>query len=116
MSDDVTLLPDLPRPSRRYEVTVIVPRRPDGDCEEESLPPGGHAMLQLAAAALAGEGVVSAWTCSRTIVAMLVDAVCWGDALDAGVAVARSLSGGDGAVTVTAEPFAAGVSEAASPS
>lgn len=95
------LFPDLPRPLRRYTVTVIVQR---DDADAALVPPGGHAVLELAAAAVAAAGVQSVWTCSQTVLSMLLDAESKGAALDAGVAVARVLGGGDGAVTVTAEP------------
>jgi hypothetical protein len=88
---------------------VTVPRRPDDDDADEL---GGHEMVQLAAAAMAGNGVVFAWPCSSTTVAMQVDAVCDGDALDAGVAVVRLLSCGGGAVTVTAQPLTAAAGRA----
>jgi hypothetical protein len=57
--NEYTLLPDLPRPMRRYQVTVTLPR-PDGD--ETLLPPGGQAVVELAAAAVAAEGLLTAWT------------------------------------------------------
>jgi hypothetical protein len=61
-------------------------------------------MLQLAAAAVTADGLMSAWTCSETTVSMVVKACRIGDALEAGLAVARVLDGGDGAASVTAEP------------
>jgi hypothetical protein len=50
---EYTLLPDVPCPLRKYQVTVTLPR-PDG--EEALLPPGGQAAAELAAAAIAAEG------------------------------------------------------------
>jgi hypothetical protein len=100
-----SLLPDVPRPLRRYTVTVTAPR-PDGDGDDALLPPGGHAMVQLVAAAVAADGLVPARTCSETMVSMMVKACRIGDALETGLAVARVLDSGDGTVSVTAEPAA----------
>jgi hypothetical protein len=98
---EYALPPDVSGP-RRYAVTVAVPRT--GDWDDALLPPDGHAMLQLAAAAVAADGLVSAWTCSQTVVSMVVNAPGKRDAVNAGAAVASVLDGGDGAVSVTAEP------------
>lgn len=97
MSED-SLFPDLPRSLRRFEVTVTVPR-----------PDDGQEVLRLAAAASAAEGVLSAFTSSHASLVMTVEAASRGDALDAGVKVARVLDGGDGRVSVTAEPAGAAV-------
>jgi hypothetical protein len=103
--NEYTLLPDLPSPMRRYHVTVALPR-PDGD---EALPqPAGHALLTLTAAAIAAQGLLTASTCAQSVVSMVVELPCVADALEAGVAVARVLQGGDGMASVTAEPIATG--------
>ena len=96
-----TLLPDLPRPPRRYEVTVTVPRADDPD---PALPPGGHAALNLAVAALSADGLLAAWTSSQTVVSMIVEADGRAGALAAGMAVAQALGGANGTATVTAGP------------
>lgn len=99
------LFPELPRSPRRYEVTVTVPRA--GSDEDDALvPPGGQEVLQLAAAAVAAQGVLSAFTKHKTVLSMVLEAASGGDALAAGVAVARVLDSG-GALAVTAEPAAA---------
>ncbi len=92
-----SLLPDLPRPLCQYEVTVSVPRG-DGDEDEVLLPPGGRAVVELAAAAVAADG----WT-GQAVVSMLVDVPSECGALAAGMAVARVLDTGNGAVSVTAD-------------
>jgi hypothetical protein len=61
---EYTLLPEVPRPRRRYEVTVTLPR-PTG--VEPLLPPVGQAAVELAAAAIAAEGLLTAWTCMPTL-------------------------------------------------
>jgi hypothetical protein len=99
--NEYTLLPDLPCPMRRYRVTVTLPR-PDGD--ESLLPPGSQAVLELTAAATAAEGLLTAWTCTHSVVSMIVEQRSLIDALETGVAVARALQSGDGTASVTAEP------------
>ena len=47
----------IPYPRRRYEVTVTLPR-PTG--VEALLPPGGQAAVDMAAAAIAAEGLLTA--------------------------------------------------------
>jgi len=100
---EYTLLPDIPCPSRRYLVTVTL-RRLDGD--EAALSAGGQAVAELAAAAVVADGLVTAWTCTQSLVSMVVELPCTADALAAGVALARVLGGGDGTASVTAEPVA----------
>ena len=97
-----TLLPDLPRPPRRYEVTVTVPRADDPD---PALPPGGHAALNLVVAALSADGLLAAWTSSQTVVSMIVEAECRAGAMAAGTAVAQALGGANGTATVAAGPI-----------
>lgn len=99
--NEYTLLPDLPCPMRRYHVTVTLPR-PEG--EESLLPAGGQAVIQLTAAAIAAEGLLTASTGTQSVVSMIVELRSVADALEAGVAVARFLHGGDGMTSVTAEP------------
>ncbi len=101
--NEYTLLPDIPSPARRYLVTVML-RRSDGN--EALLSAGGQAVAELAAAAVVAEGLVTAWTCTQSLVSMIVDLPCTADALSAGVALARVLGGGDGTASVTAEPVA----------
>ena len=64
--DDCTLLPDIPRPLPRYQVTVTLPRAAGNDA---LLPPGAQAVVELAAVAVAAEGLLTAWMfrrpCSR---------------------------------------------------
>ena len=103
--NEYTLLPDLPTPMRRYHVTVMLPR-PDGD--EPPSPGGGQALLQLTAAAIAAQGLLTASTCAHSVVSMIVELPSVADALEAGVAVARVLQRTDGTASVTAEPVAAG--------
>jgi hypothetical protein len=97
--DGPDLLPDIPRPKRRYEVTLTVTRGPD----EELLPPDEHALAELAAAAVCAEGLLGAWTAARSVLSMMVEVACPADALSAGVAVARTI-GAQGCVSVAARP------------
>lgn len=91
------LLPDVPRPGRRYEVKVTLARDADG-CD----PAEGQALAELAAAALCAEGLIGAWHGTQAVVSMVLDAEDDAAALDAGVAVVRALGGGRGA-SVSAE-------------
>jgi len=93
-------------------VTVTLPR-PDRD--EAMLPPEGQAVIELTAAAILADGLLTAWTSTKSVVSMVVELPSVADALEAGVAVARALQGGDGVASVTAEPLAdqGGVSLAA---
>ena len=101
---EYTPLPEVPRPQRRYEVTVTLPR-PAG--VEAQLPSGGQVALELAAAAIAAEGLLTAWTCMQSVVSMIVDLPSMADALAAGAQMARVLGSGDGLASVTAQPVAA---------
>jgi hypothetical protein len=103
---EYTLLPDVPRPLRRYEVTVTI-QRPDAN--EALPPPGGQVAAELAAAVIAAEGLLTAWTSTHSVVSMVVELPSTADALAAGVAVARLLQGGDGIASVKAEPVAPGL-------
>lgn len=49
------------------------------------------------------DGLLTAWTCTKSVVSMVVELPSVADALDAGVAVARVLQKGDGMASVTAE-------------
>lgn len=84
-------------------MTVTLPR-PTG--VEALLPPGGKAAVDLAAAAIAAEGLLTAWTCRQSVVSMIVDLPSMADALAAGAQVARVLHSGDGLASVTAQPIA----------
>jgi hypothetical protein len=95
-------LPEVPRPRRRYEVTVTLPRPTDVD----ALLPGGQAAVDIAAAAIAAEGLLTDWTCRQSVVSMIVDLPSMADALAAGAQVARVLGSGDGLASVTAQPIA----------
>jgi hypothetical protein len=99
---EYTLLPDVPCPLRRYQVTVTLPRQ---DRDEAALPPGGQAVVEMAAVAEA-QGLVTVWACTQLMVSMIVELPSTADALAAGVAVARVLKGGDGMASVTVEPIA----------
>ena len=94
---EYTLLPDVPCPLRRYQVTVTLPRQD----RDEAMPPGGEAAVEMAAAAEA-QGLVTVWACTQLVVSMIVELPSAADALAAGVAVARALQGGDGMASVTA--------------
>jgi hypothetical protein len=85
---------------RRYEVTVVLPRL---ERDEGLLLPAGQAALELAAAAFAAEGLLTAWTRTKSVVSMVVELPCMADALAAGVTVARVLDEGDGMASVTAQ-------------
>jgi hypothetical protein len=96
-------LPEVPRPRRRYEVTVTLPRPTD----VEALLPGGQAAVDIAAAAIAAERLLTAWTCRQSVVSTIVDLPSMADALAAGAQMARVLGGGgDGRASVTAQPIA----------
>jgi hypothetical protein len=99
---EYTLLPDVPYPPRRYQVTVTLPRQ---DRDEAMLPPGGEAAVEMAAAAEA-QGLVTVWACTQLVVSMIVELPSAADALAAGVAVARVLKGGGGMASVRVEPIA----------
>ena len=101
--NEYTLLPDLPRSMRRYHVTVTLPR-PDRD--EALVPPEGQAVIELTAAAILAEGLLTAWTCTKPVVSMVVQLPSVAHALEAGAAVARAPLSGDGIAAVTAEPVA----------
>jgi hypothetical protein len=96
-------LPEVPRPWRRYEVTVTLPR-PSG--VEALLPPDGQAAVDMAAAAIAAEGLLTAWTCRQSVVSMIGDLPSMADALAAGARVAGVLGSGEGLASVTAQPIA----------
>lgn len=98
-----TLLPDVPRPPRRYQVTVTLPR-PDGD--DGPLLAVVQAIAELTAAAVAAQGLLTAWTSAQAVLSMVVEALCQADALAAGVEVVRALGGELGA-SVEAEPVPA---------
>ena len=91
---------DAPRPLRRFTVTVTLPR-PDG--EDVLMPPGAQAAAERAAAAVAADGLLTAWTSARAVLSMVIEAPCQADALTAGAAVVRALGGERGAA-VKAEP------------
>jgi hypothetical protein len=92
----------IPYPRRRYEVTVTLPRPTD---VEALLPPGGQAAVDMAAAAIAAEGLLTA-TSRQSVVSMIVDLPSIADALAAGAQMARVLGSGDGLASVTAQPIA----------
>lgn len=98
---EYTLLPDVPHPRQRFQVTVTLPRLA-GD--EVSLPAGTQAVAELAAAAVAAEGLLTAWASAQAIVSMIVELPSQADALAAGLAVAKALGCGHGAASVTVEP------------
>ena len=60
----------------------------------------------MAAAAIAAEGLLTAWTCRQSVVSMIVDLPSMADALTAGAQMARVLGSGDGLASVTAQPIA----------
>ena len=84
-------------------MTVTVPR-PTG--VEALLPPDGQAALDMAAAAIAAEGLLTAWTCRQSVVSMIVDLPSMADALAAGARVAGVLGSCEGLASVTAQPTA----------
>jgi hypothetical protein len=65
---------EVPHPRRTHEVTVTLPR-PTG--VEALLPPGGQAAVDMAAAAIAAEGLLTAWTCRQSMVSMIMDLPSW---------------------------------------
>jgi hypothetical protein len=101
--NEYTLLTDLPISIRRYHVTVTLPR-PDRD--EALVPSEGQAVIELTAAGILAEGLLAARTGTTSVVSMVVEQPSVTDALEAGLAVARVLQGGDGMASVTAEPLA----------
>lgn len=101
--NEYTLLPDLPRAMRRYHVTVTLPRL---DGNEALVPAEGQAVIELTAAAILAEGLLTAWTSTKSVVSMVVELPSVADALEAGVTVARVLQASDGTASVTAEPIA----------
>lgn len=84
---------------QRYRVAVALPR-PAG--EGALVPPAAQVLAEAAAAAVAAEDLMTAWTAGTTLLSMTVGSQCQPDALSAGWAVARALGGTDGA-TVQAE-------------
>jgi hypothetical protein len=88
---------------QRYWVTVALPR-PAGD--GALVPPAAQVLAEAAAAAVAAEDLMTAWTAGTTLLSMTVRSQCQPDALSAGWAVARAL-GGTGGTTVEAEQVSA---------
>lgn len=84
-------------------MTVTLPRPSKA---EALLPPGGQAAVDMAAAAVAAEGLLTAWTSRLSVVSMIVDLPSMADALAADAQVARVLGSGDGLASVTAKPIA----------
>jgi hypothetical protein len=84
---------------QRYRVTVALPR-PAGD--GALVPPAAQGLAEAAAAAVAAEDLMTAWTAGTTLLSMTVRSQCSPDALSAGRAVARALGGTDSS-TVEAE-------------
>jgi hypothetical protein len=60
----------------------------------------------MAVAAIAAEGLLTAWTCRQSVVSMIEDLPSTADALAAGAQMARVLGSGDGLASVTAQPIA----------
>jgi membrane-bound inhibitor of C-type lysozyme len=88
---------------QRYRVTVALPRRAgDGAL----VPPAAQVLAEEAAAAVAAEDLMTAWTAATTLLSMTVGSQCQPDALSAGWAAAQALGGTDGA-TVHAEQVSA---------
>ena len=96
------LLPDVPRPPRRYRVTVTLART-DGETWPAAL---SYGLAELAAAAVVADGLRLAGVDSATTLWLVVDLPCRADALAAGVAVARAM-GGEGAASVQVDPMPA---------
>ena len=88
---------------QRYRVTVALPR-PAGD--GALVPPAAQVLAEAAAAAVAAENLMTAWTAGTTLLSMTVGSQCQPDALSAGWAVARALGATDGS-TVQAEQVSA---------
>jgi len=88
---------------QRYRVTVMLPR-PPGD--GALVPPAAQVLAEAAAAAVAAEDLMTAWTAGTTHLSMTAGSQCQPDALSAGWAVARALGGTDGS-TVEAEQVSA---------
>ena len=84
-------------------MTVTLSRPAD---VEALLPPGGQAAVDMAAAAIAADGLLTAWTCRQSVVSVIVDLPSMADALAAGAQMARVLGSGDGLASVTAQPIA----------
>jgi hypothetical protein len=101
--NEYTLLPDLPCPMRRYQVTVTLLRLEE---DEALVRPEDQAVMELTAVATVAEGLLTAWTGTKSVVSMIVELPSVADALETGVAVARALHSGDGMAQVTAEPVA----------
>lgn len=70
--------------------------------DDALLPPDAQAAAELAAAAVAAEELLTAWTCAQSVLSMIVRLPSTADALAAVVAVARMLRG-DGMSSVTAQ-------------
>lgn len=98
---DEYTLPEVLWPSRQYEVTVTLPRPED---EDVLRPPNGQATAELAAAMVAANGLLTAWTSRKAVLSMVVTSRCQADALSAGVEVARALGAERGAC-VEVEPL-----------
>ena len=79
---------------QRYRVTVALPR-PAGD--GALVPRGAQVLAEAAAAAVAAEDLITAWTAGKALLSMTVWSQCRPDALNAGCAVARMLGGMDSA-------------------
>lgn len=88
---------DLPQ---RHQVTVTL-SRPAGD--DQLVPPGAQAIAEQAAAAIAAEDLLTAWTSRQAVLSMVIGSARHADALSVGWAVARAMGSTDGA-SVEAEP------------
>jgi hypothetical protein len=62
------------------------------------VPPAAQVLAEAAAAAVAAEDLMTAWTAGKTLLSMTVGLQCRPVALAAGWAVARVLGGTDGAM------------------
>ena len=82
---------------QRYRVTVALPR-PAGD--GVLVPPGAQVLAEAAAAAVAAEDLMTAWTVGTTLLSMTAGSQCQPDALSAGW---WSRAGGTDGSTVDAE-------------
>jgi hypothetical protein len=95
------LLPDVTGRLRRYKVTVTLWRADEGDT---LLPQDGQAAAELAAAGVAAEDLMTAWTRTRFVVSMIVTQPDATGAISAGALVARCLGDVEHLASVMAEP------------
>ena len=107
MSDNTLFPGDLPQAAALFRVTVEI-SRPASEDDLASpgglVPPGGQAIVELAAVLVATRDVITAWMAKQTVISMIVSATSREAAEGEGWKVARALGAGPKA-EVSVEPW-----------